>query len=65
MLTLCNILTTGKVDPLAKDYKGKTPMYYATARGNYDLLKLFRCNQERLSRAHIHKAELDTARRSL
>ena len=36
------LLSTGKVDPLAKDDEGKTPMYYAADRGNYDLLKLFR-----------------------
>ena len=33
------LLSTGKVDPLAKDDVGKTPMYYATAKGNYNLLK--------------------------
>ena len=36
------LLSTGKVDPLAKNIAGRTPMYDAADSGNYDLLKLFR-----------------------
>ena len=40
--TVQYLLSTGKVDPLARDHEGKTPMYYAADGGNYDILKLFR-----------------------
>ena len=36
------LLSTGKVDPMAKNKQGKTPVDYAIKQNNrYDLLKLF------------------------
>ena len=36
------LLSTGKVDPVAKDKSGNNPVEYAIEMGNYGLLKLFR-----------------------
>ena len=53
------LLSTGKVDPLARNIFGFTPVNYASAHDNcYDLLSetvpVISTMQE-LSRAHIHK----------